>query len=173
MDYLLNANDAIAKLRASVHNIGHSSDGIEHFKFVITANQQYRLWDTIPYFPICLELKHNQCKLRRNTTHPQSHIFPECLLKACLKNHFHGVTNYKSKSNLERQSLIYDVFSKSFKSAHKLTYPLFCYACEENASRKEDFLKYLYLSIMGDEDGLIIDREQLDSLKYILALLLF
>ena len=168
-DYLLNAKHAKEKLRESINKISHN--GKEDFKFFITANQQYRLDGTIPYCPICLEMKGNQPnQLGRSTIHPQCHIFPECLLKAYLKNHFHGA---KSEDKLENQSQIYDHFSESFKSAHKLTYPLFCYKCESNASSKEDFLKSLYISIMGGNGRLVINREQLDNLKNILSLLLF
>jgi len=161
------------KLRKCINNIYHRGKRDDPVFFII-ANLQYRLGSATPNCPICLKIKGKQPnQQKKSTTHPQSHIFPECLLKTYLAIHFPEDREKSDVKKGDKNKPIFDAFSKEFKMVHKLTYPLFCYQCEVKASKKEKFLKVAYLQIMEEETGLSIDRVQLADLKYMLALLLF
>ena len=139
-------------------------------KFYIIANQLYRLNKFTFACPLCQKVKGKVDINGKGTCHPRSHLFPRTLFENFLKihsskvayDHYHG-------------QLIYDAFAEKFKTAKTVTYPIFCYVCENKASEREKFSKDLYLQIMAGEDDkyLRITKKQRKDIEYILALLLF
>ena len=106
--------------------------------------------------------KEERIKNKGTNAHPKSHIFPSCILKLYKKIHCKPVD----------KEFIYDQISCTYKGGNALSFPIFCRACELNASKEEGALKDMYLKLTGttDEEHLSNDYYMV---KHILAVILF
>lgn len=127
--------------------------------FYLIANQLYRIGGECKVCPLCFCKKQD----RRNSESegdPDSHIFPQSLLKTYSKVHSEGAGDF-----------IWDMSLSDKFGARKLTVKLLCQACESSTSHAEHKLRDLYIHVLAKSGKRIAVKG--DWLLFILASIMF
>ena len=133
--------------------------------FYCIATQLYRLKQSTSLCPLCLYEKKDRMN-KRKKAHPDSHIFPSCILEEYKNIH----------CKTWEDEFIYDQISRNYKGFSSLTYPIFCQVCESNASIEESVLKDVYLKITGTTNQsrtCHVSHKDYLTVKHMLAVILF